>query len=503
MKKRLGLFLLMGLLVGCNTVSSSSSVEEVYSGSYTIKITAIGSTTINVGDEVTLRTTVTGTINKDVTWSSLNPSIADVSDKGVVTGYAPGEVDIVASLNIEPLCKATAKISVNPPILPTSLQLTGYASDLVGWVDSSEQLSVTILPNDASKLVSWSSDDTEVATVNNGLVSFLKAGEVTISATSTVTPLSDAITYEVKEATFIANKAGTTGAWDVSHQGDVDGYVDLAVATRSLSDVLYFAHTGQVYYATATFRINGIQADQSWDWNGFGIGSALNDNDARAFRFAPDPAQANVNNKTILTDFPVTWGALTTRSQIWREHGLNELDCHSDIQISMIRYFNEYYYFLNGELFWYDNALKYDEIDTYPIIFSNDIPVRAFAYELIINEEEVYALTQTFEAQQIMFPTYRSYVNYVDSSEFTFNNMATLSKDSRVRSIGDKGRIIGDFEIEFDLDEFSFNTAPANHTGVGLMLQRYDSADTVDSISVGRGTLSTNDGDGAVRFQKW
>ena len=97
--KILPILLLAGLVVSCgpsgdpstpttsgNEPTSGPSVESPY----TIKITAIGSTTIQVTKTLTLRTTVSGTTQKDVTWSSENPEIATVSDRGVVTGVGAG-----------------------------------------------------------------------------------------------------------------------------------------------------------------------------------------------------------------------------------------------------------------------------------------------------------------------------------------------------------------------------------------------------------------------------
>ena len=101
---------------------------------YVMKITAIGSTTIQVDKTVTLRTQVTGTNQKDVTWSSLNPEIATVSEKGVVTGVAAGEATIKATLNIDDKCTATVKITVEPAVAPDSVTVTGAPEDGTGWV---------------------------------------------------------------------------------------------------------------------------------------------------------------------------------------------------------------------------------------------------------------------------------------------------------------------------------------------------------------------------------
>ena len=81
-----------GGLVACNVDDGGNQGGNTgdEQSQYTMKITAIGSTTIQVSRTLTLRTQVTGTNQKDVTWSSLNPDIATVSDRGVVTGVSEG-----------------------------------------------------------------------------------------------------------------------------------------------------------------------------------------------------------------------------------------------------------------------------------------------------------------------------------------------------------------------------------------------------------------------------
>ena len=74
--KILPILLLAGLITSCGPTSNPStpvdpsvdpSVEPSINSPYTMKITAIGSTTIQVTKTLTLRTTVTGTTQKDVT----------------------------------------------------------------------------------------------------------------------------------------------------------------------------------------------------------------------------------------------------------------------------------------------------------------------------------------------------------------------------------------------------------------------------------------------------
>ena len=70
--------------------SESTSSTSVYTGDYRVTVQAIGSTTITVSNTVQLRSSVTGTTEKDVIWSSSDEGIASVSDRGLVTGLKEG-----------------------------------------------------------------------------------------------------------------------------------------------------------------------------------------------------------------------------------------------------------------------------------------------------------------------------------------------------------------------------------------------------------------------------
>lgn len=482
--------------------NSSSSIESPY----TIKITPIGSSTIQVSKTVTLRTTVTGTTQKDVIWSSLNEDIAAVTDRGVVTGLKVGTATIKATLSIDSNCSATFVVNVDDALSPTAITIKGFTST-TGWVGEYLNLSVDVLPIEAAATVRWSSSDEFIATVGeDGKVSFLKEGAVKISAVSTVdSKVSDEVGFTVRKGVFLTDKGSSK--WDYSAQDSaIDPHILLSKETDDISagfNSAYFAHfKGQYFYAEASFKCLGLTSN-SWDWQGFGLGSGLNDEDARFFTYSPhSPVSANSFNKIILRDRPETWGALTTRSQIWGEHNLNDFSLEDEIKISMIRYENEYYYLLNDEVYYYDQNTKYDGIDTIPFVVSYDLPVKVSKYSLVTGKETIGKMIEGSEYKKSFFASY-SNVQYIDDSDFTFTSLTESSKNHKVRSIGDKAKIFGDFDIEFDVDSMVFNSEVSSHTGLAVNFSRYDSADVVDTISLGRSTNQNNDGAIIGRYTRW
>lgn len=78
-----------------------------------------------------------------------------------------------------------SKLGIIPRVIyVTDVALNKATTSLI--VDGTETLTFTISPADAdTKIVTWSSSDEEVATVVDGLVTAIGAGEATITATAT------------------------------------------------------------------------------------------------------------------------------------------------------------------------------------------------------------------------------------------------------------------------------------------------------------------------------
>jgi uncharacterized protein YjdB len=143
-------------------------------------ITLEGPNVVPVGQSITLTATVEpeDATNKTVNWTSSNPTRAMVFN-GIVTGFNPGEVTIVATAVGGNGIIDTRTITVEPALVPVTdvrLNLSTY-SMRVG--DSPITLIAEIVPSDATnKNVTWS-------VVPSGVVSITSDG-----LSATVTPLA-------------------------------------------------------------------------------------------------------------------------------------------------------------------------------------------------------------------------------------------------------------------------------------------------------------------------
>ena len=118
-----------------------------------------------------------------VTWSSSDESVATVASDGTVTAIASGLTIITASAVDGSGLSATCEVDVTIPVSGVSLNKTSTTIRQ----HSSEVLRATVSPSDASdKVVTWSSDHPEIATVsNNGTVTAVaSSGTAIITATT-------------------------------------------------------------------------------------------------------------------------------------------------------------------------------------------------------------------------------------------------------------------------------------------------------------------------------
>ena len=138
--------------------------------------------TLEVKETVTLVANVApaNATNKDVTWASDNETVATIVD-GVVTAVAVGTANITVT-TVDGSFKATCAVTVNP------ISVKGVAlnkTTMTLKVAQADTLVATITPEDAAnKEVVWASDNAEVATVVDGVVTAIALGTANITVTT-------------------------------------------------------------------------------------------------------------------------------------------------------------------------------------------------------------------------------------------------------------------------------------------------------------------------------
>ena len=170
------------------TIEVCSDVEPPVCGTKTMTVLGYftispSSTNLTLGDSTTLNARFdSNDVTSSATWTSSNDSVVTIDGKGDITGSGEGNAVVTATYTYEGnQYSATCSVTVKEAV-PTGVTITGNSTVTVG---SNITLSASVSPSAASQLVNWSSSDASVATVDeNGKITGIKAGKVTITATS-------------------------------------------------------------------------------------------------------------------------------------------------------------------------------------------------------------------------------------------------------------------------------------------------------------------------------
>ena len=169
-----------GNCAGAVTLTATVPVPTVAVTGVRLDKTSLSFTGTGSSQTLTATVSPSNATNKTLTWSSSNTSIATVSN-GVVKAVGFGTATITAKSNNGKT--ASCSVTVNP-IAVTGVSLNKTSLSFTG-TGSSQTLTATVSPSNATnKTVTWSSSNTSVATVSNGVVKAVGFGTATITAKS-------------------------------------------------------------------------------------------------------------------------------------------------------------------------------------------------------------------------------------------------------------------------------------------------------------------------------
>ena len=162
-----------------------------------VAISPTGPITLAIGDDVTLTATIApeNATNKQVTWSSDNSSVATVTDGGVVRALAVGTAIITAQAEGQ---SAICRINVEESVVEVTSVTVAPEGPLTATVGDSITFTATVMPEDATdRVVTWTSSNPELASIDdNGVMSAIAAGHVTIIASAGTMSASVEVTIE-------------------------------------------------------------------------------------------------------------------------------------------------------------------------------------------------------------------------------------------------------------------------------------------------------------------
>ena len=172
------------------TTSSSTSLSSTSSKTTTTpkKVTAtkveidVEDVEILIGESKKLTATVSPSNSEDksVTWKSSNKEVAMVDSEGEILALGIGETVVtVTTANGK---KASVNVTVNP-IKVTEIKVN--ETDVNLEINETVTLTATVLPTDATdKTITWSSENPEIASVEDGEVRAIAVGTTKIICSS-------------------------------------------------------------------------------------------------------------------------------------------------------------------------------------------------------------------------------------------------------------------------------------------------------------------------------
>ncbi len=192
------------------TITATSKADPSLEDSIVINVTSKvqeGSIKIDGPDQVAVGQTIQLTMTfdqdpqpteKDVNWECPDEEIAEVSSDGAVTGLSRGNAEIRACSVAYPDICGSYMVEVLPrPEVTIITDDDPIEIDLAG--ENEYQLAALVIPEEWDQTVIWKSGNTRFAAVDEtGLVTGVRAGSTTITATAKVDPsLKDTINVTV------------------------------------------------------------------------------------------------------------------------------------------------------------------------------------------------------------------------------------------------------------------------------------------------------------------
>lgn len=214
------------------------------------------------------------------------------------------------------------------------------------FVDSTYQIKVTVTPEDANEPLVWSSDNSNVATVDQqGIVTAISDGECNVSvqagsltAATKVTVINNPVTLELelysveqKKCTVTVTPSNENGYYYCGYApaDEVSGMSDEAIIDALFKNVLQIAEQYAAYGAkltdflqsgTKNLIASGLTANTTYEMFAFGIDTEYNVASPKLARMSFKTAEVEMSDMTIEIKYDstsVTTSGTTTETKLW------------------------------------------------------------------------------------------------------------------------------------------------------------------------------------------
>lgn len=175
MKKLLLSLIATAALVACDEKTDEPIVYDIE-----IEPSAV---TLFAGDTKALNAKIDPATDMALVWTSSNETVAEVDDTGIVTAKSAGEATVTAALDcadghFESAC--TVSVIEEPTVTLDTM------SAVIGTGDT-KTIVATVAPDFGGGIsIDWKSSDNSIATVEDGVITAISAGNATVTASVTI-----------------------------------------------------------------------------------------------------------------------------------------------------------------------------------------------------------------------------------------------------------------------------------------------------------------------------
>ena len=191
-----------GFITGLKEGTATITVTSPNGKTATVKVTVVtnevkvdkiilnpSSLSLNVGDSKQVSAIIEpeNATNRELVWTSSNPSVATVDNNGVVKGVSPGTTTITVKTKDGTVVSEIIVTILAPTPTPLVIESLKFPQDNISIKKGDELgLVVEVIPSElASSKLTWTSSDPSIVSVDeNGVIKGLKEGTATITVTS-------------------------------------------------------------------------------------------------------------------------------------------------------------------------------------------------------------------------------------------------------------------------------------------------------------------------------